>query len=120
MCRINRLGQALIFPVQLLINDMSFKKMFLFTILPFLSFYTAHFYCLLPYKNIVKEKQFLYESHLATVSSLENSIKDHSNNREDKLNDLQKAIKVIKAQMQSISKELKVRLLSCTTLASTI
>ncbi|KAI4370067.1 hypothetical protein MLD38_018452 [Melastoma candidum] len=58
-------------------------------------------------KSAAKEKQLLYKSNLTIVQSLESSIKDHSNNREGRLNDLQKAIKAIKAQLQSISKDVK-------------
>lgn len=56
----------------------------------------------------VKEKQLLYENCVATVSLLEKSIKEHSNNREDRLKELEKSIIALKAQIQSASKDLKV------------
>lgn len=58
-------------------------------------------------KSAAKEKQILYEDCVATVSSLEKSIKEHSNNREGRLKDLQNSIKAIKTQMQLVSKDLK-------------
>lgn len=42
------------------------------------------------------------------VSVLEKSIKEHDNNREGRLKDLEKKIKAIKVQIQSASKDLKV------------
>ncbi|KAK6936305.1 hypothetical protein RJ641_033335, partial [Dillenia turbinata] len=57
-------------------------------------------------KSSCKEKQILYEKYLKTVSLLEKSIKDHANNRGDKLKDLEKRIKSTKAQMQTASKDL--------------
>ena len=59
-------------------------------------------------KSAVKEKQILYEKHVSTVSELEKSIRDHDNDREGRLKDLERKIKATKAQMQSASKNLKV------------
>lgn len=59
-------------------------------------------------KSTAKEKQLLYENCVNTVSLLEKSIKEHDNNREGRLKDLEKKIKTIKSQMQSSSKALKV------------
>ncbi|KAK9292222.1 hypothetical protein L1049_020184 [Liquidambar formosana] len=58
-------------------------------------------------KSVAKEKQLLYENCVTTVLLLEKSIKEHANNREGRLKDLEKKIKATKAQMQSASKELK-------------
>ncbi|KAK7343164.1 hypothetical protein VNO80_26127 [Phaseolus coccineus] len=58
-------------------------------------------------KLTVKDKQFLYEDCVKTVSSLEKSIKDHDNSRESRLKGLEKKIKSIKSQMQSSLKDLK-------------
>ncbi|XP_061980307.1 structural maintenance of chromosomes protein 2-1-like isoform X1 [Populus nigra] len=58
-------------------------------------------------KSAVKEKQILYNECVNTVSMLEKSIKEHDNNREGKLKDLEKQIKATKAQMQSVSKDVK-------------
>ncbi|KAF5731061.1 structural maintenance of chromosomes protein 2-1-like [Tripterygium wilfordii] len=58
-------------------------------------------------KSAAKEKQVLYEKCVSIVSLLEKSIKEHDNNREGRLKDLEKKIKVIKSQMQSASKDLK-------------
>ncbi|XP_062153758.1 structural maintenance of chromosomes protein 2-1 [Alnus glutinosa] len=58
-------------------------------------------------KLAAKEKQLLYENCVNTVSLLEKSVKEHDNNREGRLKDLEKKIKAIKAQMQSSSKALK-------------
>ncbi|XP_031392590.1 structural maintenance of chromosomes protein 2-1-like [Punica granatum] len=55
----------------------------------------------------VKEKQLLYDNCVATVQSLEKSIKEHSTNREGRLKDLEKNIGAIKVQMQAASKDLK-------------
>lgn len=59
-------------------------------------------------KSAAKEKQLLYEDCVNKVSLLEKSIKDHDNNREGRLKELEKKIKAAKAQMQSASKDLKV------------
>lgn len=59
-------------------------------------------------KLTVKDKQFLYEECVKTVSSLEKLIKDHDNSRESRLKGLEKKIKSIKSQMQSSLKDLKV------------
>ncbi|XP_022736183.1 structural maintenance of chromosomes protein 2-1-like isoform X4 [Durio zibethinus] len=59
-------------------------------------------------KSAVKEKQILCEKHVSTVLELEKSIRDHDNNREGRLKDLERKIKATKAQMQSTSKDLKV------------
>lgn len=58
-------------------------------------------------KSAAKQKQLLYENCVNTVLLLEKSIKEHDNNREGRLKDLEKKIKSIKAQMQSSSKALK-------------
>ncbi|XP_022736181.1 structural maintenance of chromosomes protein 2-1-like isoform X3 [Durio zibethinus] len=58
-------------------------------------------------KSAVKEKQILCEKHVSTVLELEKSIRDHDNNREGRLKDLERKIKATKAQMQSTSKDLK-------------
>ncbi|GLT39812.1 hypothetical protein SLA2020_139820 [Shorea laevis] len=58
-------------------------------------------------KSEIIEKQHLYEKCVSTVSTLEKSIRDHDNNREGRLKDLEGKIKGIKAQMQSASKDLK-------------
>ncbi|XP_059452315.1 structural maintenance of chromosomes protein 2-1 [Corylus avellana] len=58
-------------------------------------------------KSAAKEKQLLYEKCVNAVSLLEKSIKEHDNNREGRLKDLEKKIKAIKTQMQSSSKALK-------------
>ncbi|XP_068669506.1 structural maintenance of chromosomes protein 2-1-like [Aristolochia californica] len=58
-------------------------------------------------KTEAKEKQLLYAKYVSTVSSLEKSIHDHGKNRESRLRDLDKKIKVAKSQMQSVSKDLK-------------
>ncbi|KAL6579103.1 hypothetical protein OROMI_009319 [Orobanche minor] len=58
-------------------------------------------------KFAAKEKEILYDECISTISKVEQSIKEHDNNREGRLKDLEKRIKVIKAQMQSASKDLK-------------
>ncbi|KAJ0098691.1 hypothetical protein Patl1_19865 [Pistacia atlantica] len=58
-------------------------------------------------KAAATEKQVLYEDCVSTVSMLEKSIKEHDNNREGRLKDLEKKIKAVKVQMQSASKDLK-------------
>ncbi|KAK9283142.1 hypothetical protein L1049_011373 [Liquidambar formosana] len=58
-------------------------------------------------KSVAKEEQLLYENCVTTVLLLEKSIKEHANNRDGRLKDLEKKIKARKAQMQSASKELK-------------
>ncbi|XP_027910377.1 structural maintenance of chromosomes protein 2-1-like [Vigna unguiculata] len=58
-------------------------------------------------KSTINDKQLLYEDCVKTVSSLENSIKDHDKNRESRLKGLEKKIKSIKSQMQSSLKDLK-------------
>ncbi|XP_002510963.2 structural maintenance of chromosomes protein 2-1 [Ricinus communis] len=57
--------------------------------------------------STAKEKRILYDECVTTVSMLEKSIKEHDNNREGRLKDLEKKIKAIKAQVQSASKDLK-------------
>lgn len=59
-------------------------------------------------KSAASEKQLLYENCVATVSMLEKSIHEHTNNRDGRLKDLEKRIKAYKAQVQSASKDLKV------------
>ncbi|KAL5744282.1 hypothetical protein ACOSQ2_027398 [Xanthoceras sorbifolium] len=58
-------------------------------------------------KSAAKEKQLVYEKCVSTVSMLEKSIREHDNNREGRLKDLEKKIKAVKVQMQSASKNLK-------------
>lgn len=58
-------------------------------------------------KSAAKEKQLIYENCVNTVSLLEKSIKEHGDNREGRLKDLEKKIKAVKSQMQSSSKALK-------------
>ncbi|PON53153.1 Structural maintenance of chromosomes Smc [Trema orientale] len=58
-------------------------------------------------KSGAKEKQLLYEDCRNRVSELEKSIKEHDNNREGRLKDLEKKIKATKSQMQSATKDLK-------------
>ncbi|KAL6548040.1 Structural maintenance of chromosomes protein 2-2 [Orobanche hederae] len=58
-------------------------------------------------KSAAKEKEILYDECISTISKVEQSIKEHDNNRKGRLKDLEKRIKVIKAQMQSASKDLK-------------
>ncbi len=55
-----------------------------------------------------KEKQILYKECVSMVSMLEKSIKEHDNNREGRLKDLEKKIKAIKSEVQLASKDLKV------------
>lgn len=59
-------------------------------------------------KSAAKEKQLLYEDCVNKVSALEKSIKEHDNNRDGRLKDLEKKIKATKSQMQSATKDLKV------------
>lgn len=59
-------------------------------------------------KSAVQEKEILYEKHVSTVLELEKSIREHDNNREGRLKDLERKIKATKARMQSASKDLKV------------
>lgn len=59
-------------------------------------------------KSSVKEKDRLYKDCVKKVSALEKSIKEHDNNREGRLKELEKKIKTTKTQMQSSMKELKV------------
>ncbi|XP_011018333.1 PREDICTED: structural maintenance of chromosomes protein 2-1-like [Populus euphratica] len=54
-----------------------------------------------------KEKEILYNECVSTVSKLEKSIKEHDNNREGRLKNLENQIKATKAQMKSASKDLK-------------
>ncbi|KAH7537858.1 hypothetical protein FEM48_Zijuj03G0137600 [Ziziphus jujuba var. spinosa] len=58
-------------------------------------------------KSAAKEKQFLYEKCVNEVAVLEKSIKDHDNNREGRLKELEKKIKAVKAQTQSALRDLK-------------
>ncbi|OAY30564.2 hypothetical protein MANES_14G036500v8 [Manihot esculenta] len=57
--------------------------------------------------SMVKEKQVAYNDCVSMVLMLEKSIKEHDNNREGRLKDLQKKIKAIKSEVQLASKELK-------------
>ncbi|CAH9098018.1 unnamed protein product [Cuscuta europaea] len=58
-------------------------------------------------KLAVKAKELQYSSCIDKVSSLQKSIRDHAGSREDKLKDLEKKIKTIKSQTQSLLKNLK-------------
>ncbi|TXG57711.1 hypothetical protein EZV62_015540 [Acer yangbiense] len=58
-------------------------------------------------KSAAKEKKLLYEKCVSTVSMLEKTIREHDNNREGRLKDLEKKIKAVKVKMQSGSKDLK-------------
>lgn len=62
-------------------------------------------------KLLVKEKQTLYKNCISTVSELEKAISEHGNQREFKLKDLDKRIKLLKSDLQSARKLLKVILL---------
>ncbi|THF99679.1 hypothetical protein TEA_008122 [Camellia sinensis var. sinensis] len=67
---------------------------------------------LLEAKSAANEKQLLYEECITTVSLLEKSICENTNNRDVKLKDLEK--KMGKAQVQSASKDLKHTLMQVT------
>ncbi|KAL6131925.1 hypothetical protein ACLB2K_070298 [Fragaria x ananassa] len=54
-----------------------------------------------------KEKKLLHEDCVNKVSFLEKSTKEHDNDREGRLKDLEKKIKETKALLQSASKDLK-------------
>ncbi|KAL8217998.1 hypothetical protein R6Q57_021371 [Mikania cordata] len=58
-------------------------------------------------KSALNEKQALYKECVAEVETLEKSIHDHSNNRDQLLKDLEKKIKAVKTKMQAASKDLK-------------
>ncbi|KAK2651266.1 hypothetical protein Ddye_018755 [Dipteronia dyeriana] len=58
-------------------------------------------------KSAAKEKQLLYKKCVSTLSMLEKTIREHDNNREGRLKDLEKKIKAVKVKMQSGSKDLK-------------
>ncbi|CAA0823289.1 Structural maintenance of chromosomes protein 2-1, partial [Striga hermonthica] len=58
-------------------------------------------------KSTIKNKQLLYKECVAKVSDLEKSIHSHAGNRESRLKDLEKNIKVTKNQMEVASKNLK-------------
>ncbi|KAL3533993.1 hypothetical protein ACH5RR_007514 [Cinchona calisaya] len=58
-------------------------------------------------KSAVEEKECFHKICVAKVLSLEKSIQDHAGSREKKLKDLEKNIKEIKAQTQSVSNALK-------------
>ncbi|MQL94958.1 hypothetical protein Taro_027621 [Colocasia esculenta] len=55
----------------------------------------------------VNEKQTLYEDCVSAVLALEKTIKEHGSQREKQLKGLEKAIKALKAEVQSASKLLK-------------
>ncbi|KAF2311710.1 hypothetical protein GH714_026311 [Hevea brasiliensis] len=57
--------------------------------------------------STVKEKQVLYNECVSMVLMLEKSIKEHDNNREGRLKDLEKKIKALKSEVQLASKDLK-------------
>ncbi|XP_078446527.1 structural maintenance of chromosomes protein 2-2-like [Wolffia australiana] len=54
-----------------------------------------------------KKTQLVYKNCVSTVSTLENSIKDHGTHRETRLNDLNTTIKRLKSDLQSASALLK-------------
>ncbi|URD77883.1 structural maintenance of chromosomes protein [Musa troglodytarum] len=56
----------------------------------------------------VKEKQLQHKNSTLIVSTLEKSIKENGNQRETRLKDLEKKIKLLKSDMQSALKQLKV------------
>ncbi|KAH6788453.1 structural maintenance of chromosomes 2 [Perilla frutescens var. frutescens] len=58
-------------------------------------------------KSSIKDKKVIYDECVAKVTSLEKSIHDHAGNRESRLKDLEKKIKVIKSQMQAASENLR-------------
>ncbi|RVW19296.1 hypothetical protein CK203_093796 [Vitis vinifera] len=59
-------------------------------------------------KSTAKEKQFLLENCVNTVSLLEKSIKEHANNGDGRLKDLEKNEKALKSQMISDSRTSRV------------
>lgn len=59
----------------------------------------------------VKEKQFQHKNSILIVSTLEKSIKENGNQRETRLKDLDKKIKLLKSDMQSALRQLKVAFL---------
>ncbi|KAJ9547299.1 hypothetical protein OSB04_019842 [Centaurea solstitialis] len=58
-------------------------------------------------KSSVNEKQDFYKECVTVADTLEKSIHDHANNRDRRLKDLEKKIKLVKTKMQSASKDLK-------------
>ncbi|XP_064944962.1 structural maintenance of chromosomes protein 2-1-like [Musa acuminata AAA Group] len=56
----------------------------------------------------VKEKQLQHNNSILIVSTLEKSIKENGNQRETRLKDLEKKIKLLKSDMQSALRQLKV------------
>ncbi|CAL9130422.1 unnamed protein product [Musa acuminata var. zebrina] len=56
----------------------------------------------------VKEKQLQHKNSILIVSTLEKSIKENGNQRETRLKDLEKKIKLLKSDMQSALRQLKV------------
>jgi len=54
------------------------------------------------------EKQVQYEKCVSTVSELEQTIRTYGTEREGRLKALEKTIKSLKSEMQSMSKQLKV------------
>ncbi|KAK8961144.1 Structural maintenance of chromosomes protein 2-1 [Platanthera guangdongensis] len=54
-----------------------------------------------------EEKKLLLQNYVSTVKHLENLIREHVTHRESMLKDLEKRIKVIKADLQSSSKQVK-------------
>ncbi|KAL5991399.1 hypothetical protein ACLOJK_012307 [Asimina triloba] len=58
-------------------------------------------------KLAANEKRIQYDECVAAVLSLEKSIKEHGQHRENQLKDLDKKIKTVKARMQSSVKDLK-------------
>lgn len=59
----------------------------------------------------VKEKQLQHNNSILIVSTLEKSIKENGNQRETRLKDLEKKIKLLKSDMQSALRQLKVAFL---------
>lgn len=59
-------------------------------------------------KQELTEKKVQYEKCVSTVSELEQTIKTYGTEREGRLKALEKTIKSLKSEMQSMSKQLKV------------
>lgn len=64
-------------------------------------------------KQELKAKQAQYEKSVSTVSELEKTIKTYGSEREGRLKALERKIKSLKSELQSMSKQLKVGFLSC-------
>jgi dynactin complex subunit len=59
-------------------------------------------------KQELTEKQVQYEKCVSMVSELEQTIRTYGSEREGRLKALEKTIKSLKSEMQSMSKQLKV------------